>query len=302
MGAELVIVVGAGPAGLAAAIQLKRYGIAPRVFEKDAVGGLLRNANLVENYPGFPGGIPGIELVRLFQAQAKELNLDIDYEEVIELDYECGSGPAGGLFRARTGRGEYSAPVAIIASGTRPRPLASPGTPPEVRDKIFYEVHSLASMNDKEIAILGAGDAAFDYALNLAKDNWVMILNRGETRRCLPLLWERAREQPAIHYYENTAVTQIEAESPDRLRLECRQPSGSLTFHPHYLVAAFGRDPQLDFLTDRVRTIAPQLESEGWLYFIGDVANGAYRQTSIAVGNGVLAAMKVYQKLHEVAL
>jgi thioredoxin reductase len=296
-----VIIVGAGPAGLAAAIQLKRYGIALRVFEKDALGGLLRNANLVENYPGFPGGIPGIELVRLFQAQADELGLEIGYQEVIELDYESGATMEPGMFRARTDRAEYAAPVAILASGTRPRQLASPATPPEVRDKILYEIHTLAGVKDKEIAILGAGDAAFDYALNLAKLNRVVILNRGATRRCLPLLWERAQDLPAVRYCADTAVTQIEAETPDRLRLECRQPAGSLTLHPHYLVAAFGRDPQLDYLTDNVRRLAQELESAGRLYFIGDVINGIYRQTSIAVGNGVQAAMEVYQNLTEQA-
>jgi thioredoxin reductase len=294
MKAESVIVIGAGPAGLAASIQLKRYGITPRVFERDAIGGLLRNANLVENYPGFPGGIPGIELVRLFETQFKELSLEAANEEVLELDYE------GDLFPVRTDRGEYAAQIVVIASGTKPRTLTSPTTPEGLRDKIYYEVYPLSGRRGEEFAILGAGDAAFDYALNLARANRVSILNRGETRQCLPLLWERASQEPAIRYYTNTTILKIEAEGQDRLRLECRRPEGMMTLHANALIAAFGRDPQLDFLTDRLRSMAPNLEEKGLLYLLGDVVNGIYRQTSIAVGNGVLAAMKIYQKLTEV--
>jgi thioredoxin reductase len=290
---EPVLIIGAGPAGLASAIQLKRYGITPRIFEKDAIGGLLRNANLVENYPGFPGGIAGRDLVRLIEKQFRELSLQVTEEEVLELDHRSG------LFHARTDRAVYKARIALIASGTRPRAMTSPGTPSALQGKIFYEIVPLLDRRGLEIVILGAGDAAFDYALNLAKSNQVSILNRGAARRCLPLLWERARLDPAIHYYDNTTVLEIDPDGPERLRLECRQPEGRLILHPHALIAAFGRDPRLDFLAEGLRALSPQLEEEGRLYFIGDVANGIYRQTSIAVGNGVQAAMKVYQKLME---
>jgi thioredoxin reductase len=260
---------------------------------------LLRNANLVENYPGFPGGIPGVELVRLFETQFRSLALEVTCAEVLAVHHQAGAVRA---FLVQTNQGSYRAPVIVLASGTKPRPMTSPVTPAGVKDKIFYEIHALTGMEGKEIAILGAGDAAFDYALNLARKNQVSILNRGEELRCLPLLWDRARAQPAIRYYENTAVTQIEAEGLERLRIACRKPGGSLTIYPHYLVPAFGRDPQLDYLTEEVKSIAPQLESEGRLYLIGDVANGIYRQTSIAVGNGVQAAMKIYQTLKELSV
>jgi len=292
---EPVLIIGAGPAGLAAAIQLKRYGITPRIFEKDAIGGLLRNANLVENYPGFPGGIAGRDLVRLFENQFRELSLQATYEEVLLLDHRSG------LFYARTDRAEYRGRIALIASGTRPRAMTTPETPDALQGKIFYEIFPLLDRRGLEIVILGAGDAAFDYALNLARSNRVSILNRGAARRCLPLLWERTRLEPSIRYYANTTVLEIEADGPERLRLECRRPEERLTFHPNALIAAFGRDPRLDFLAEGLRALASQLEVEGLLYFIGDVANGIYRQTSIAVGNGVQAAMKVYQKLMEVS-
>ena len=82
-----VAIIGAGPAGISSAIQLKRFGIDPIVFESDQIGGLLHNANLVENYPGFPDGISGEKLCMLFIEQFNKCNTNIINEEVITLDY-----------------------------------------------------------------------------------------------------------------------------------------------------------------------------------------------------------------------
>ena len=131
---EQVIIIGAGPAGLATAFQLKRYGVHPVVFEREQIGGLLRNANLVENYPGFPQGISGLELVDLFIRQSKNLGIDVTYEEVIELDYELGS------FQVRTRRQSYASRLVVIATGTKPLHFKNLPIPDELADKVFYEV------------------------------------------------------------------------------------------------------------------------------------------------------------------
>src|SRR5512135_1962256 len=109
MKAEEVIIIGAGPAGIATAIQLKRYGIHPLFFERSEVGGLLLNANLVENYPGFPEGIGGVELVKRFVGQAQSLNIEVAHENVLTLDYDRG------LFQARVAQKTYVSRVAVIA-------------------------------------------------------------------------------------------------------------------------------------------------------------------------------------------
>lgn len=288
-----VVVIGAGPAGLAAGIQLQRYGLEPLIFEKDAIGGLLRNANLIENYPGFPCGISGPELVRLFKTQAEEAHLRICFEEVAEVDFQQG------CFRVKTAKDEYPAHIVIVASGTKPRPITSPAISPEVKARIYYEVFPLCQVRGKNILILGAGDAAFDYALNLARENHIDILNRGETLRCLPLLWDRACLQPNIYYHANTTVSAIKLVDAAKLQVDCYNPEGRLTFQADYLVVAYGRDPQLDFMAPTLSKITPELEREGRLYLVGDVASGIYRQTSIAVGNGVLTAMKINKHLQE---
>ena len=82
MQTENIVIIGAGPAGLAAGLQLKRYGEEFILIERDNIGGLLRNANLVENYPGFPGGISGRELVRRFKKQVSEISVKVTFTEV----------------------------------------------------------------------------------------------------------------------------------------------------------------------------------------------------------------------------
>src|SRR4030067_2642076 len=110
MDIEDVIIIGGGPAGIAAAIQLKRYGLAPLIFEREALGGLLRNANLVENYPGFPGGISGMKLVGLLEQQARAFGLRVTYAEVARLDL------VAGLFQIETSPDHYAARLVVVAS------------------------------------------------------------------------------------------------------------------------------------------------------------------------------------------
>lgn len=288
-----VIVIGAGPAGVAAGIQLQRYGLDPLIFEKDTIGGLLRNANLVENYPGFPGGISGPELVSLIRRQAKEARLNICYEEVLRLDYHAG------CFSVKSTASESLADIVVVASGTKPKPITLSSISLEAKTRIYYEVYPLRQALGKQILILGAGDAAFDYALNLSRKNRVIILNRGEEHRCLPLLWSRSCESPNITYHSSTRVTKVELDHAGLLRVDCSKPEGMVSFQADYLLVAFGREPCLDFISQTLSEMTLQLQSEGQLYLIGDVTNGIYRQTAIAVGNGVQAAMQINARIRE---
>ena len=108
-----VVIIGAGPAGIAAGIQLKRYGIDPVIIEKDEIGGLVRNANLIENYTGFADGITGVELIDLLKKQAKKAGLKIVSGKVNKIDY-CDR-----QFVIKTSTQELLSHYAIIASGTK---------------------------------------------------------------------------------------------------------------------------------------------------------------------------------------
>jgi thioredoxin reductase (NADPH) len=281
------LIIGAGPAGLAAALQLRRRGVGFILFERQRVGGLLNNANWVENYPGFPGGIEGEALVELFYRQVKELGVEVTHEEVHCLDYTTGQ------FRAETQQTNYLAPVAIIASGTTGSTPEGIITPLALREHVLTEILPIKQVTGTRVVIIGAGDLAFDYALNLARSNEVLILNRTKARRCLPLLWERASQLPAVSYREQTQLVGIETGVQSALNLQTVSPFGKQAIPCDYLVYAIGRQPNTGFLAEHLLQIADELEQKGVLYRIGDVKNGIYRQAAIAVGDGILAAMQI---------
>ncbi len=284
-----VVIIGAGPAGISAAIQLKRSGLDPLLLEKNRVGGLLANANLVDNYPGFPRGITGPRLVELFGTHLDKAGVKVEFEGVINLDYEE-------HFLLETTRRELRSRIVVVASGTEPRKVKTPLLPDDASGLVFDEVYPIAGSSGKRVAIIGAGDAAFDYALNLARRNDVIVLNRGTKRRCLPLLWESARAVKRIEYHENTAASAIQR-SGDGVVLICKKNQTDWELQVDYVILATGRTVNRDFLSSRLRTNAAELEKRGLLYFIGDVRNGIYRQSSIAIGDGVSAAMHIYEKL-----
>lgn len=296
MNLEEVIIIGAGPAGLATALQLKRYGINPLIFERDQIGGLLHNANLVENYPGFPGGISGPELVRIFKDHVRVNSLRIKPKNVEGLTYQ------DGVFQVVTSDRSFQARIVVIATGTKPRIFTDFEIPDDTRELIFYEIYPLLDRKEQRIAIVGAGDAAFDYALNLGKRNDVLVLNRGEEISCLPLLWERAKDIPSITYLPNISISRLESNPGHDMLLECSTPDGPKSIQVDMLIGAIGRDAQLDFISGQFSKKAIQLVSHGDLYYVGDVTNGLYRQTAIAVGDGILAAMKIYRRLEEMDL
>lgn len=286
---EDVIIIGAGPGGISTAIQLKRYGIEPLVLEKSHIGGLLVNANLVENYPGFPGGIRGADLVKLFESQLREVGVAVQFSEVVRLDWQE-------FFIVETKERRFRSRIAVIASGTRPRRFTKIEIPTEAAERVFYEVHPIASVSGKRIVVIGAGDAAFDYALNLGRENEITILNRGRRKKCLPLLWERAEKSPRISYREDTAITAIKT-SRDGLLLSAKSLGREWEIPADYVIVAIGRVSQLDYFSEGLIEKTSELEERGLLYFVGDVKNNLYRQVSIAVGDGVCAAMKIYRGL-----
>ena len=289
-----ISIIGAGPAGLTCAIQLQRYGVPFMLIEKVRAGGLLWNANLVENYPGFPAGVSGPKLIHLFEKQAERIGVEIRRDEIVSLDWEGDGFIARGLDAA------YQSEIMVIASGTKPRP-APVVIPDSARDRVFSDVVPLLGVREKQVIIVGAGDAAFDHALNLTKKgNSVTILNRGKIVKCLGLLKMRAEADSAITYRTGMPVSRVEVdENGSRLKVWC---DASECLGADYLIFAIGRDPQDDFVSASVREKEDELKLAGRLYFIGDVQNGLLRQTAIAAGDGLRAAMQIYYTLEDGSL
>jgi thioredoxin reductase (NADPH) len=279
---EKVVIVGAGPSGIAAAIQLQRFGYRPVVIERSEPGGLLKNAHWVENYPGFPGGISGLELVRRFRDQLKA-HVKCRRETVLSADHR------NGIFVIKTSRRTLTARILVVATGTEPKKIFSDRVQKTLDGRLYYEPWSLPRRKGRRIAIIGAGDAAFDYALGLVPGNIVMIIGRGSQPRCLPVLWRSIRAIPDLKYFGRSRVESIgRDERSINLRL-----TGGKNLQADYVLVAAGRKPCLGFLTPNLRRKFGHLIRTKKLWRIGDVKNRRYRQIGISVGDGIRCAMEI---------
>lgn len=291
-------IVGAGPAGIAAAVQLARHGVRAVVFERESTGGLLRTAWRVENFPGFPGGISGPALAAVLDEQLRASGALLVRAEVASLDRE-----EEFLIVRTDGRGVRCRAV-IVASGTRPREVTDPDIAPDAMDRVFREVDELRGVRGGHVAVIGGGDAAFDYAMSLSEKNDVTVLVRGNSTRCLPILVTRARSRKRVTVRMLTRITAVAKGSGGRLRLTSLSEGGDggsvrADLDADYLVLAVGREPDDGFLSEELRRDAPTLGERRELLFAGDVVNGIFRQASIAAGQGTHAAMKVAAMLRE---
>jgi len=278
-----VIIIGAGPSGIACAIQLKRHKIESVVFEKSEIGGLLKNANLVENYLGFPNGISGNKFVQLLKKQTKNNNINIKHETVEIVEF------FNNTLNVKTNKEVYHSKHLVIASGTKPILLRAPILREDIQDKVFFEIYKLGQIEHKNIAIIGAGDCAFDYALNLSTNNNVIILNRSKTIKALSILQDRVLKSKNIKYFDNVFVKQINTKNK-KLALLCH-PNDEIIYSD-YLLFAIGREPNLDFINR-------DLLKHHNVFQIGDVTNGQFRQVSIAIGDGTFTAMKINNILNK---
>jgi len=279
-------IIGAGPAGVAAAVQLRRFGVNFVLIEKGEAGGLIRSANLVENYPGFPQGISGLKMADLLVQHLQRWEILTVKDQVLRAGY------SGELFVVDCRDESYTCRYLIIASGTRPKNFTVEGWDEIIGKYAFDEIIPLLEVDGKDIAIIGSGDAAFDYALNLGRKNRITINIRSEKSKCLLLVYERALADPAIKLKNNRVLRKISG-SGRGIMLDW----GNEQEEADHLLTAIGREPNLHFLDDSIVRRSDQLKTKGALFFAGDVKNGLYRQMAIAGGDGLKAAMAVCNKI-----
>lgn len=282
------IVIGAGPAGIAAAIYLKRAGLEPLVIERGDVGGLLSSANFVENYPGFPEGMTGLGLVSRLDDHLQALGIHLLHASVKEAHLARRS------FKINTDAGSFSSKTLLVGTGTKPKKIELAGDPAAKR-RIGYDITALAADGaGGRVLIIGGGDAAFDYALNLDSRGYDVTIVSRSAPQCLALLGERVERRGIA---VATGCEPVKASMRrGGLELECRKGSGKKEFEADRILVAIGREPNIDVLCPaiarRLLVIGrgPETNIPG-LFLIGDVVGGEYRQTGIAVGSGIMAAM-----------
>jgi len=285
-----IVIIGGGPAGISAAIHFVRCGI-DFILISENIGGTIRNANKIENLLGFPQSISGSAFVDLLRQQVETLQIPYLSEKVISLkknnqhyEIECQSY----LIHAN---------YVIIATGTIPRTLNVDGEKDAVfQDRLFYEVSSIQkNLQDKSVIIIGSGDIAYDYALNLqSRTKSILILQRSKIPNSIQLLQERISQFSNIHIQNETSVIAIR-NAGDSVQCVLQTPKGEIIKHSDLILVAIGRLPNLSFLSKEFWPIPSLNKPIESIKFVGDVNNGIYRQVSIAMGEGMKVAMEISQ-------
>jgi thioredoxin reductase len=288
-----VIIAGAGPAGIACAVQLTRMGMNPLVVEKGRTGGMVHNANLIENYPGFPEGVGGEQLRELLEKHLERFEINLIKDEIRLAEYSAGLFTLSGL------DDRYQCVYLVVATGTAPV-LPKLFTSELIRSGLVHtDISKLRSAAGKCIGIIGAGDAAFDYSLSLSRQgNEIRIFNRTDRVRALQILQERTIQNVNISYHPSHELSEASMTSEGTIRAIFNTPQQRRDHILDYLIFATGRVPALDFLDEELKANTGHLIGEGRLFLAGDVKNGIFRQVSAAVGDGVRAAMEIFRHEH----
>ena len=278
-----LIIIGAGPAGLMAAIQAKRQGIGFIIFEKSKPGGQALAANLIENFPGILEGIKGVDLMQRFIDQAKAHKIDFCKKEIVSLRKD------NDFFQVLTNDLEYSSRCVILATGLIPKTLNVPYENELLGKKVFSYINpEELSHASKEVLVIGGGDAAFDQALNFSrKAVRVTIAMKFSSSRCAPLLLERARLANVDILYAISATEFIDAGD----KINAVFSDGS-KISADYVITCIGKKTSLDFIDRKLLE-----DSASGILFAGDCHRGIKRHIAIACGDGTAAAMEASEYL-----
>jgi len=288
-----VAVIGAGPAGCAAAIQLKRYGLDVILIDKDKIGGLARNANFLENYLGFPRGISGVEFCYKLEEHLKHLEIETVKDEIVSLNWDKSQDE----FLLKSKKNQYNCEYLVIATGTRPRRLNLKGEEELWKNGLlFYEPAKMLEklFFNKKITIIGSGDAAFDYALNLAnRENHITIITRTKEYKSLPLLVKRATDNKFITIKSNQVIKEFSAKKEKEEIFPIVKTKSKDEIVSDFILVAVGRDP--NHIPSEVKF--DKFVKENRVCFIGDLVNKIERQISISSGQGIRCAMRIAKEI-----
>jgi thioredoxin reductase (NADPH) len=298
MNHEKLIIIGSGPAGLTAALYAARADLEPLVFEGVAAGGQLMITTDVENYPGFPDGILGPELMDQFRKQAERFGSRLQQVDVTKVDF--GVKP----FRVDVGADVYTADAVIVATGASARWLGVPG-----EEKLTGRGVSACATCDgfffrnQDLIVVGGGDTAMEEALFLTKfANKITIVHRRDEFRASKIMAQRAIDHPKIDVLWNTVLEEIHGEGTvEKVTLRDTVTGDSREMAANGVFIAIGHKPNTDLFAQHL-----DLDENGYIvkspdgttrtnvdgvFAAGDVADHTYRQAVTAAGTGCMAAI-----------
>ncbi len=297
-----VLIVGAGPAGLTAAIYASRSGLRTVVYEKGFPGGLATVTDRIDNYPGFPEGVSGMELGQLMEKQAKRFGAEMEMATIDRLWSE------NGMIRATVNGRTITAGAAIVATGSVPRKIGVPGETELTGRGVSYCATCDGPLyKDKVTAIIGGGDSALQEALFLTRfAGRVVVIHRRDELRGAMVLQNEVRTNPKVEIVLNKAIQKIEGREEATGVLVKDKASGEES-----LIAAegifiyVGYDPSVGFLGEEFRRSEsgflmtdPDLRtSVPGVFAAGDVRQKILKQVVTAAGEGALAAVSAYAYL-----
>ncbi|GAA2894800.1 thioredoxin-disulfide reductase [Microbacterium esteraromaticum] len=294
-----VIIIGSGPAGFTAAIYAARANLKPLLVASTVeVGGELMNTTDVENFPGFPEGIQGPDLMAKLQAQAEKFGTEVLYDDVTELSLD------GPVKKVILGSGAvHEASTIIYATGSAYRKLGIEG-----EERLSgYGVSWCATCDgfffrEKEIAVVGGGDSAMEEATFLTRfASKVYVIHRKDTLRASKIMQERAFANEKIEFVWNSTVDEIlGGDSVNGVRLRSTVDDTTRELAVDGVFVAIGNDPRTHLVHDKLQlTDAGTIWVDGrssrtsvpGVFAAGDVIDPTYRQAATAAGSGVVAAL-----------
>jgi thioredoxin reductase (NADPH) len=300
-----VVIVGSGPAGYTAALYTARASLHPLLIEGSQFGGALMNTTDVENYPGFPDGVMGPELMDLMRKQAERFGTEIITDDATELDL------SGDVKRVVVGGEEHLARTVILAMGSAYRELGVPGE----KRLAGHGVSWCATCDGfffrgKDIAVVGGGDSAVEEATFLTRfADSVTMVHRRDQLRASQIMADRAHTNPKISFAWNSVVDEVVGEdSVTGLTVRDVTSDKATTLDVGGVFVAIGHDPRNELIRGQI-----DLDGEGYVlvdsphtrtsvtgvFACGDLVDHTYRQAITAAASGCAAALDVEHYLDD---
>lgn len=303
-----VVIIGAGPAGLSAGIYTSRAFLSTLILESTAPGGQAATTDLIENYPGFPEGISGPDLMNNMEKQATHFGSKIEFGQVEEIKNK----DAKEKILILDDGTDIQCNAIIIAAGAKPNELDVPGEKKfRGRGVSYCATCDGAFFKNKDVAVVGGGNSALEEAIFLTKfTNKVYLIHRRDEFRGVKILQERVFKQPKITTVLNSIVKEIEGNNQvEKLKIENVQTKEFSFLDCSGIFIYAGHKPNTELLKNVVQT-----DEKGYIitddnmktnisgiFAAGDIRKKFLRQVVTAAGDGATAAMAVEKYLTEIS-